>query len=859
MRTNHILKQLFCWIFASQLLLPSELQANDQLNANQLNPPAFIYHREDMLASGHHTAADFIRHLPINVFGSQRPSTGLSDEVDNTVSIRGLGAERTLLLIDGRRLPESPINGGWQNLAVIPLAVIERIEVLPSGQVVEYGDGAMAGIIHIITRADFQGAELMLSMGQPALPQSGGEFESGSLTFGNQSEAMSMMTTVSWDQRQPVFRQALPWDETQLSLLGRNFTTLVDGQDQFNFTAIPNACDLPDSTLQLIPTENSINERGQCASNSMTSYFDEPEIKNKAFINQMTYALSDFWQLSANTQWSQQQSHQQSTPPAYSSFYLDTPLSPESPNNPTNPNSPLYDPALGLAPQAVNWWVNFAPQFPRSRHNQTEWISGSVQLKGQYTDHLWQLGWHQSNHRFDQVGRNYFLHEATLAAVESGAFDLQTPYASQAGVLDALRVTAYRDARHDQQTLFGQYTHQGMALSGGDLTTTAKAEYRQEKFRDVHDPLSLAGQLNGGFDVVRNRHGKQSIADLSLLLQAPVHTRLTLDAGIRYSDSNRFKAATAAHLTMTYQPWDSLQIHAAYSRDFNRPSLYQGPSNDGITTEDIFYPPVCLGAPQAADCYLRDMTVIDRFSQSLRAEKSDNWLISFNHQPTDRTHFKLIYMDTTIKDVIRFFPSQYVALANDVPDIIIPSGMGCADGVCVVGYGNVGQQDQQSVLLEMGFEAEVLGGRYETSWHSVHVLEDRYVGILPLSYENPRYYPDPIKDSGNQVGALNRPKHRMQWRHSFRKNNWQLQHQLNLIGSQDQLTYEVNSRTPTWVTHDLQLNYHSSWQGQITLGAQNLLDKEPPLGQQRFTAERYQSELFNPFGRIIYARYTQTF
>ncbi|WP_223786977.1 TonB-dependent receptor domain-containing protein [Marinicella meishanensis] len=482
-----------------------------------------------------------------------------------------------------------------------------------------------------------------------------------------------------------------------------------------------------------------------------------------------------------------------------------------------------------------------------------------MQLNGHFTDHQWQLGWHHSNHQFEQVGRNFFLHEATLAAVESGAFDLQASPASQAGVLDALRVTAYRESRHDQQSLYGQYTHQGMTLSGGNLTLTAKAEYRQEKYHDVHDPLSLAGQLNGGFDAVRNRHGKQSIADLSLLMQAPIHTQLTLDAGIRYSDSNRFKAAHAGHLSMTYQPWDSLQIHAAYSHDFNRPSLYQSPSNDDITTEDIIYPPICLGAPQPMDCYLRDVTVIDRFNASLKAEQADQWRLSINYQPTNQSLIQVSYVDSRIEDVIRDIPASYVVFANDVPDIIIPSGMGCADGVCVVGFGNVGQLDHQSVLLAMGFQADVFGGTYATNWQSVHVLEDRYVGLLPLSSENPRYYPEPIQDSGNRVGGLNQPKHRLQWRHSFGKNNWQLHHQINLVGQQDQLAYVVTSRTPTWVTHDVQFNHHNAWQGQLTLGIQNLLAKAPPLGQERFTAERYQTELYNPFGRIVYARYTQEF
>src|SRR6202034_3416463 len=73
-------------------------------------------------------------------------------------NLRGLGSNATLVLLDGHRLPDKG-DGVSVDLSLIPLAIVDHIEVLADGASAIYGSDAIAGVINIITRHDFEGME----------------------------------------------------------------------------------------------------------------------------------------------------------------------------------------------------------------------------------------------------------------------------------------------------------------------------------------------------------------------------------------------------------------------------------------------------------------------------------------------------------------------------------------------------------------------------------------------------------------------------------------------------------------------------------------------------------------------------
>ena len=133
--------------------------------------PVQILRRDDIDRIAASTTEELLQHVTAlaganGVFVAQANGT-LTTSASN-VSLRGLGATRTLVLVNGRRVA---VFGGTASLAVdvnsIPLAAIDRIEVLKDGASSLYGSDAVAGVINFIMRKDYRGAEVTAFYGEP--------------------------------------------------------------------------------------------------------------------------------------------------------------------------------------------------------------------------------------------------------------------------------------------------------------------------------------------------------------------------------------------------------------------------------------------------------------------------------------------------------------------------------------------------------------------------------------------------------------------------------------------------------------------------------------------------------------------
>lgn len=123
----------------------------------------------------------------------------------STVSLRGLGANRTLVLLNGRRAGPSGVQGGVSSfdLNVLPLATIERVEILKDGASSIYGSDAVAGVVNIITRKD-DGAAIDGFMSRPS--DSGGEESRLSLSYGRSLDRGNFRVTADYSEREHLRR-----------------------------------------------------------------------------------------------------------------------------------------------------------------------------------------------------------------------------------------------------------------------------------------------------------------------------------------------------------------------------------------------------------------------------------------------------------------------------------------------------------------------------------------------------------------------------------------------------------------------------------------------------------------------------
>ena len=136
--------------------------------------PVQVIGREEILRGNWTTAAELMAHVSANFNGANNAlnigqplyAPGLSG-----ADLRGLGPGNTLVLLNGRRIANYAFAGATVDLTTIPLAAIERVEILKDGASSIYGTDAIAGVVNFVTRKNFAGAEVT---GQAGLTEQGG-------------------------------------------------------------------------------------------------------------------------------------------------------------------------------------------------------------------------------------------------------------------------------------------------------------------------------------------------------------------------------------------------------------------------------------------------------------------------------------------------------------------------------------------------------------------------------------------------------------------------------------------------------------------------------------------------------------
>lgn len=167
-----------------------------QTNLKTISPTILIS-REDAAAAGLNSTADLLQSNAItggasqinNAFGGYVTNGGPGA---NTISLRGLGESRTLVLINGRRVAPSGTQGsvGTADLNVLPTAMIERVEILRDGASSIYGSDAVSGVINVITREEIEGLSIEGDFNHPT--EGEGEQTRLSISGGMNEERFSL-------------------------------------------------------------------------------------------------------------------------------------------------------------------------------------------------------------------------------------------------------------------------------------------------------------------------------------------------------------------------------------------------------------------------------------------------------------------------------------------------------------------------------------------------------------------------------------------------------------------------------------------------------------------------------------------
>ncbi len=152
------------------------------------------------------TTDTLLNELPQIVPGNTRTSNNAGGEAFATVDLRGLGPNRTLVLVNGERIPASSTTG-TVDINTIPASLISRIEVVTGGASAVYGSDAMSGVINFVLKDDYEGGEFTVTYGSELETGNAAEFEINGLVGGNFANGRGNMTAyASYYNREGVFQ-----------------------------------------------------------------------------------------------------------------------------------------------------------------------------------------------------------------------------------------------------------------------------------------------------------------------------------------------------------------------------------------------------------------------------------------------------------------------------------------------------------------------------------------------------------------------------------------------------------------------------------------------------------------------------
>lgn len=198
--------------FGTITVTGSRIQRVDTETAN----PVIRVGQQTIQLSGDLTLGQVVQELPAITGPNTNPNVNNGGGSGATrVGLRGLGANRTLVLVDGQRIISGDLNR-------IPLAAVERIEVLTNGASSVYGSDAIGGVINVILKSDYQGAQLRLNDGISS--RGDGQRRGFSFIFGATSGKGSLIAGIDYNHTNPVLEKDRPFSAHTVSITGSTNT-----------------------------------------------------------------------------------------------------------------------------------------------------------------------------------------------------------------------------------------------------------------------------------------------------------------------------------------------------------------------------------------------------------------------------------------------------------------------------------------------------------------------------------------------------------------------------------------------------------------------------------------------------------
>ncbi|MBE0550290.1 MAG: TonB-dependent receptor [Rubrivivax sp.] len=779
--------------------------------------PITTINREEIAASGATTVAEFVRMVPFASTGNFRPQSGSSAQSLAEVNLRGLGAERTLVLIDGRRAAKGPMIGDRVDVNIIPMAMIERVEVLTDSGSSIYGSDAIGGVMNFITRKDFQGIELMAGTSRPRVE--GGDREEAHAIVGVTGEKGRVLGGISVTSRDIVFSRQRPWTVTRgASVYGNNYTTNdAAGNDRFNFTAVPGGC-----------TETNFYMVGASCRYDFTKVAaDEAQVKNMSVFMRGDYQISADWTGYLGASISRVDSFGRYAPtPGY------VPIDIDSPNNPLR------------GQEAVNLWHRFAAAGTRDNLTDNSYYNLNLGAQGSFRGIDIDVGVRRSDSQYYELGKNYIVRPLAQQAFNDGTYDVINPSQNDPAVLNGIKAVITRDARFKDEEFYVNGTVGLFKMGGGTAQLNVGGEYRKETFADLYDSLQEAGVIEGSAG--NSSGGSRNIKAMFGEMLLPITSTLETSLSARYERYSDYGSDFSPKIGVKWKPISTLAFRASAGKGFRAPSLPILTQKTTFSAESVVDNVSCLVLnPGEDDCQVNTYTIAN---PSLDSEKSTQFSIGALWEATNWLSFKADYWNVKIDDVIKGIGAQdLVDRSVGTDPRPIPPGLSVsrnAGGVITridAGYANEGTLKTDGIDFTVTGNFPLGGmGRVRSELRWTHVLS----------------YKDGDFDFNGSIGQ---PQDRAMWVNNWNFGDLTLQWNVNYLGRNEFQPNSTDARSVgSYTTHDLQVSWKTPIKGgTLVAGIVNVGDKLPT--RINFDGREFNFNLYDAYGRTPYIRYTQRF
>ncbi len=837
--------------------------------------PVTRIEREVILQSGMRSLGDYLKSLPFmsgaplgTSVGARDQGGGLSRGIE-TVELRGLGAERTLVLLNGRRfVPGGNGTAGLVDLGMLPLALIQSIEILKTGASVEYGADAVAGVVNVITRQDLDGFEWR---SKAAISEHGdGQSWDLSLLGGGVRDDSHWLAGVQFFDQAALSKGERAFSSQLRSVSGENNQVIADG------SSAPPAGNYRTSNGRLTLIEG---EDGRDPGDFRSFVGDGPN-NDRFNFNPFEDLLQDSQRLSAfvssrialndsvdyfvEGQWQQRRADTQLAPlPLFTNRLAGVTVDEDN----------LYNPFGESLSDARRRLLEAGPRVFQQDNQAWRLLAG---FAGDWQAWRWDLNAAFGRNRVEQsksgdlradrVGRALgpsFLDAAGQARcgrpdqVIAGCVPLNL-FAGVGSVdgamLDYVATGLLRDRLENEQRLFNLNLRRDLfRLPGGQAAVALGYEFRNERARDVPDPLIQAGNTTGAaraatlgqFDSheLYLEMGLPLLADLS-----GVHS-LALDLGWRGVDFSNFETEQVHELGLSYQPIERLTLRVAQARAFRAPTigeLFGGLRQSNPAVEDPCADFDTLSAAQRQRCVDQGVPADGSFNQSgnetpqldggnaqLSPETADIFSAGLSWQSAGAVDWSvaLDYYDIEVRDGIAALG------ANTLLAQCINSGVAqFCDRIERNAQGEITQVSSrlQNIGLETarGVDFELNLKQALSSVSLRHgILLSRVLERDLIAFAGAAPFLGAGEFDADKFGAI--PRWKGRYSLSVQRRGWSAHYALQWIGALNERGGEVAAGTRREVGqrlyHDVSLAYDWQSGAKLSLGVDNLADAQPPF------------------------------